>query len=60
MRVRQCFVNLAPSHTLTLATIVKRSVKNELNPCLYPPRRRAAGERAQVLVTERGGNVAVF
>ena len=43
-----------------LATIVKRSVKNELNPRLYAPCCRAAGERAQVFVPERGGDVAIF
>lgn len=43
-----------------LASIVKRSVKNELNPRLYAPCCRAAGECAQVFVPERGGNVTVF
>ena len=43
-----------------LATTVKRSVKNELYTGLYPPRRGAGGERAQVFVAKRGSDVAVF
>ena len=54
-----------PTHGRTagmrpLAAIVKRSVENELNPGLYAPCCRAAGERAQVFVPERGGDVAIF
>ena len=43
-----------------LAAIEKRRVENKFNPGLYAPGCRAAGERAQVFVPERGGNVAVF
>ncbi len=43
-----------------LATIVKRSIENELDAGLYAPCRRAACERTQVFVPERSRNVAVF